>query len=146
MARNGTTITAKQERTVLALLVRPTIQAAAEATGIGQRTLYRWLKEPAFKRAYREARREAVSQAVAQLQQAAAGAVTTLSAIVQDANAPAAVRVSAAKTVLELALKGQEQADLEHRLAALEEATSDEPPGRKVTAFRTPTGEILTYD
>ena len=61
-----------------------------------------------------------VQHAVAQVQQATSMAVTTLEAIMQDATASASARVSAAKAVLETAIKGVEVEDLETRMTALE--------------------------
>jgi hypothetical protein len=48
-------------------------------------------------------------------------AVETLEAIMQDSEAPASARVSAAKAVLEMAIKAVELEDLEARITALEQ-------------------------
>ncbi len=58
-------LTAAQERAIIALLNEQTVGRAAVAAEVGQRTLYRWLKDPTFSRAYREARRDAFGQAIA---------------------------------------------------------------------------------
>jgi hypothetical protein len=47
-------------------------------------------------------------------------AVETLRSVMQDAEAPASARVSAAKAMLETAVKGIEIEDLEVRIATLE--------------------------
>jgi hypothetical protein len=78
------------------------------------------LQIPGFREQYREARREAVSRAIGQLQGACSVAVTALTDISQDIHAPASSRVSAARTVLELALKGVELEDLAVRMDELE--------------------------
>ena len=72
---------------------------------------------PEFKEQFRLARREAVSQAVGHLQNACSVTVVALTDISQDVNCPASVRVSAARTVLELALEGVEVEDLELQAA-----------------------------
>ena len=113
-------ISRKQDTAIGALLSRPTISAAAESVGIGESTLRRWLKDRDFLAAYRAARREAVSQAVGHLQGACSVAVLALTDISQDVNNPASARVSAARTVLELALKGVELEDLAVRVEELE--------------------------
>ena len=113
-------ISRKQDTAIGALLSRPTISAAAESVGIGESTLRRWLKDRDFLAAYRAARREAVSQAVGHLQGACSVAVVALTDISQDVNCPASARVSAARTVLELALKGVELEDLAVRVEKLE--------------------------
>ena len=113
-------ISRKQDTAIGALLSRPTILAAAESVGVGESTLRRWLKDGDFLTAYRAARREAVSQAIGHLQGACSVAVMALTDISQDVNCPASARVSAARTVLELALKGVELEDLAVRVEELE--------------------------
>jgi hypothetical protein len=113
-------ISRKQDTAIGALLSQPTILAAAESVGVGESTLRRWLKDGDFLTAYRAARREAVSQAVGHLQGACSVAVVALTDISQDVNCPASARVSAARTVLELALKGVELEDLTVRVEELE--------------------------
>jgi hypothetical protein len=61
-------LTPDQERAILALLNQPTIGKAAEEAKVGERSLYRWLKDPTFAGAYREARREAFRHANASVQ------------------------------------------------------------------------------
>jgi len=117
-------ISRKQDTAIGALLSRPTISAAAESVGIGESTLRRWLKDRDFLAAYRAARREAVSQAVGHLQGACSVAVVALTDISQDVNSPASARVSAAKSILELALKGVELEDLAVPVEELESQVS----------------------
>ena len=118
MKGHGEKLSRNQERTIAALLVHPTMAKAAAAAGVGEVTLWRWMQIPEFKEQYRLARREAVSQAVGHLQSACSVAVVALTDISQDINCPA--RVSAARTVLELALKGVELEDLAVRVEELE--------------------------
>ena len=120
MKGHGEKLSRNQERAIAALLVHPTMLAAAAAAGVGEVTLWRWLQIPEFKEQYRLARREAVSQAVGHLQSACSVAVVALTDISQDVNCPASARVSAARTVLELALKGVELEDLAVRVEELE--------------------------
>ena len=120
MKGHGEKLSRNQERAISALLVHPTMTQAADAAGIGEVTLWRWLRIPTFKEQYRLARREAVSQAVGQLQAACSVAVVALTDISKDVNCPARARVSAARTVLEMALKGVELEDLAVRVEELE--------------------------
>ena len=113
-------ISRKQDTAIGALLSRPTISAAAESVGVGESTLRRWLKDGDFLTAYRAVRMEAVSQAMGHLQGACSVAVLALTDVAQDVNCPAGARVSAARTVLELALKGVELEDLAVRVEELE--------------------------
>jgi len=110
------------EAAITALLACPTIEAAAERAGIAPVTLRRWLAEDEFRRRYRAARRQVVEHAVSSLQQATGPAVETLVEVAGNIAAPSAARVSAAKTILELAIKGIELVDLAERIEALEQA------------------------
>jgi len=112
----------KKEEAIAALLSQRNIEDAARAVGIGPRTLYRWMKEPAFDAAYRAARRAAFSQSAARLQQMSTAAVSTLGKIMVDPNAPAASRVRAADSVLDHAAKAIEIEDIEARVSDLERA------------------------
>ena len=120
MKGHGEKLSRNQEKAISALLIHPTMLAAAAAAGVGEVTLWRWLQIPEFKEQYRLARREAVSQAVGHLQGACSIAVVALTDVAQDVNCPASARVSAARTVLELALKGVELEDLAVRVEELE--------------------------
>jgi hypothetical protein len=120
MKGHGEKLSRKQEALIAALLLAPTLADAAHTAGIGEVTAWRWLKEPTFQTAYREARRAVVQQAITKAQRATGTAVETLVTIMQDVNAPASARVSAAKTVLDISVKAVELEDLEQRLAALE--------------------------
>lgn len=115
-------LNARQQRAILALLSEPTVAKAAEAAAVPQRTLYGWLQDAEFEAAYQLARRQAMRQAVARLQQASAGAVDTLLEVARNAAAPAVARVSASRTILEMALRAVEIEDLDNRLKALEAA------------------------
>jgi hypothetical protein len=132
MTENGRLLTARQEKAVCALLTEPSIRDAAKSAGIGERTLYTWLKEPAFDRAYRAARREAVARAMGAVQQAAGAAVNTLKDVMTDSTAPAPARVAAAKSVLDLAVKTVEIEDLTSRIEALENAAIRPASGERV--------------
>lgn len=112
--------TRKREEAIAALLACSTIEAAAKAVGISEPTLLRWLKEEEFSAAYRAARRQSVNVAVTRLQQASSSAVETLVSIMQDAEKPGSVRLSAARSVLEFAIKAGEMQELEERMQELE--------------------------
>ena len=110
----------KQELAISVLLTCPTLLAAAQQCGVAEVTLHRWLKEAGFQAAYREARRTVVQFAIVQVQRATAEAVETLRAVMHDSESPASARVSAAKTILDTAIKAIELEDLEARIVALE--------------------------
>ena len=110
----------KRESAIAALLVAPTIAHAAQSAGVSESTLTRWLRDEGFLRAYRAAQRQALQQAIAALQATAGVAVAVLRSIMLDRGATPAARVSAARSMLELAFKGAELGDLEARLTAIE--------------------------
>jgi len=113
-------LTRKQESAISALLSESKLDDAAASAGVNRATLWRWLKDEEFQRAYMAARREAVRQAVARLQQTSGEAVDTLRDVMKDTAATPAARVSAAKAILEMSIKAIELEDMAERLAALE--------------------------
>ena len=122
MAKDDSGLSRKQEEAIVALLNQRTVDEAARVVDISSRTLYRWLKQPAFAAAYREARHEVYGQSIARLQQMSPAAVSTLAKIMVDPNAPAASRVRAADCVLERAGRATEFEDYEARLAIVEQS------------------------
>jgi hypothetical protein len=121
-AGHGSKLKRQKEEAILALLTNRSIEEAARAARIGSATLARWLKQEDFNTEYREARRAAFLQAIARLQQAASFAVSLLVKTVGDSNAPAAVRVRAADSMLKHARCGMEIEDILARLEAIERA------------------------
>jgi hypothetical protein len=121
---HGEECSREQEQFIAALLSCPTVEAAAETVGIGNVTASEWRKDPAFAERYREATREAMRQAGAQLQGAAREAVGTLRAI-QSKGESEAARVSAARTILDMALKAAELEDIQQRLDSLEQSARE---------------------
>ena len=116
-------LTAKQHKAIAALMSSASITKAAALVGVNERTIYTWLEDPAFETAYRTARREAVQSATARLQQASGAAVVVLCQLM--VNGTQSIKLSAAKTVLDLGMKSVELDDLAARLAALEQAHAE---------------------
>lgn len=115
----------KQEAAIAALMSSPSIEEAAKSVGIGKQTLWRWLQDEEFKKAFKQAKRDAVSQSIAQLQASTSKAVKTLTDVMDDAESPASSKIQAAKTVLEFAYKGIELEDLEERIEELERLANE---------------------
>jgi hypothetical protein len=111
-----------QERAIIALLSEPTLRAAASSAGISETTLWRWLRDPHFKRAYRRARRETLERATTRLAALVDAAVEALGEIVADRAVSPHVRVSAASRIVEYALKAAEIEEVQARLERLEAA------------------------
>ena len=126
MAENGSKLSAKQHRAITALLTSKSVTEAATATGQGERTIYRWLSEPAFRQALSAAEGDLIDVATRRLLQLQGGALDTLEALLGDgADASAGVPLRAAQVVLEHLLKLREMRDIEQRLQALEAATAE---------------------
>jgi hypothetical protein len=130
MAARGSILGRKQEEAIAALLTKRNVEEAAQAAGISTRTLMRWLKIPAFQKAYREARRAAFGQSIARLQQATSAAAATLMKIMVDPSAPASVRVRAADSIFNHSAKAIEIEDIEARVSELERAAEASRQGR----------------
>jgi hypothetical protein len=103
---------------LLALAGGQTVRDAARAAGIGERTAGRRLADPAFRLRVSAARAEMVAQALGRLAGAMTEAADTLRQLL-GAEAES-VRLSAARTILELGNRLRESVELEERLAALE--------------------------
>ena len=125
MAGSGSKIGKKQEEAIAALLSQRNVEEAARVAKVGVRTMYRWMKEPAFDAAYRKARRASFGQTIARLQQGSPNAASLLLKIVLDGQAPASTRVRAAEIVLDKAAKAIELEDIEARLVELERAAEE---------------------
>src|SRR4051812_34473544 len=122
MTGHGAKFPRKREEAIAALLTRPSVDDAARTIGVEPKTLWRWMRVPEFQAAYLQARREAVSQALARMQQGSGAAATVIFKLMVDANVPASVRLRAAESLFQSAIKGVEIEDIEARLAALEGA------------------------
>ena len=129
MAGNGANLSRKQEDAIVALLSHRGIEGAAKAAGVGSRTLMRWLKDPAFEKAYMAARRTAFRQSIARLQQMSGAAVTTLGKMMIEPTAPPSTRVRAAEVIINHAAKAIEIEDIEARVAELERAAGTQKSG-----------------
>ncbi len=106
-------------RLVLALACGATAEAAARQAGVSARTVKRRLADPAFRQQVQQARADMVQRAAGALTVAATKSIKTLLALQREGQPPA-VRLGAAKAVLELGVKLREASELEGRLAALE--------------------------
>ena len=113
-------------RAIIALLHHKTVAEAANAVGIGETTLFRWLHDSAFKDAYREAKYEVVQQALSQLQRTSSEAVRVLQNIMRDNKASPHTRVTAARIILETSIKAVEIDTLEARLNVLEKHVEEQ--------------------
>jgi hypothetical protein len=109
-----------EDSLLLALACGATVETAARQCGLGERTVYRRLKEPDFQRRLREVRADMLARTSAALSAAATEAVRTLLDL-QKSGVQPAVRLGAARAILEIGAKLRETVDLEARIAVLED-------------------------
>jgi hypothetical protein len=105
---------------LFALAAGQTIRDAAISAGLGEKTVYRRLANPAFRRRVADLRREMVAAAVGRLANAMAESADTLRSLLQAT--AESVRLGAAQALLELGYKMCEVAELEERIRNLEQS------------------------
>src|SRR5439155_21273955 len=111
---------------ITALAPAAAVGSAGCRPGIGGRTAYRRLADPAFKACVRQAQLDVVLRTTGMLTGACLGSVKALVDLQNDASTPHAVRRGAARDILELGVKYRESADMEQRVAALVQRMADE--------------------
>ncbi len=114
---------------IAALAGGSTVEDAATTAGVGAATAYRRLREPAFRKRIDDARSELIAAAVARLGAASTGAVATLEGLL--AADSEAVRLGAARAILDAALKWREHEDLTERVRVLEEQLGQDGSARR---------------
>ena len=125
MAQNDT-VSAAQRRFIGQLLTAPTVRRAAEASGVSERTAWRYLRAPAVRRELAERQDGILGHVARRLASEMGAALDVLSSIMEDEEANAAPRVSAARAILESGLRLAELVTLSERVAALERIVARE--------------------
>lgn len=114
----------KQEQLIVALMNEPTISQAAKRLKVNESTIFRMMQDESFKAQYREARRALLYNSISQLQAISGEAVQTLRNIMNDAEVSPAVRVNAAKSILDMGLKVTELEEVTERIERIEQTIS----------------------
>ncbi len=124
MAENGTlsALSAKQKQAISALLMAGTVRGAAQLAHMGERTLFRWIKQKEFKDALQLAGDEAFAATVRALSDAGPLAVLTLRNTMTQTGAKDSDRRGAADSLLKNLVRIRESGEIERRLAELEAA------------------------
>lgn len=122
MAQNGsfTDLSERQVRAIAAIMAGETIARAAKKASAGKRTIYTWMKDPAFAAALREARSKAMTEAISALAGLAGAAVSVLREALKAKDTEADLRVRTAKIALDSLMRAHSTIDVEERLAAIE--------------------------
>ena len=113
------------EALALALATGQTLRGGAEAAGIAERTATRRWADPAFRRRVAQLRGDMVQRALGRMADGMAEAADVLRALLPP-GMPPAVRLGAARSLLELGVRLRESVELEARLASLEEQLAAE--------------------
>jgi len=111
------------EQLLMGLACGATVDNAARQAGISAATAYRRLADPDFGQRLQKMRGDMVSRTAGTLTAAASEAVRTLLELLKNPTS-SAVRLGAARAVLEIGMKLREVSDLEERLSALEQQMS----------------------
>ena len=88
------------EELLAAIMKYGTVKEASAATGIAPRTIYDRMHDRAFKAMYRAARADTLRGALSDLNGRIQKAVDTIAAILDDEEAPHAVKLQAANAIL----------------------------------------------
>lgn len=128
MARSGRH--GADEAIAVALATGQTAQGAADAAGVGVQTVWRRLRNPAFKARVAELRAQMVSAATGKLADGMGEAAEVLRNLIGDTCADGEPRsekiiLGAAVKLLELSVKLRDSVELEERLSALERAVKE---------------------
>jgi hypothetical protein len=108
------------ENLLMAIACGATVEVAAHKAGLSERTVYRRLDDPDFRRLINRYRSDMVLRSSGMLTAAAMQAVKTMLGLMEPNN-PASVRLGASRAVLELGIRLREMHEVEERLAVLEE-------------------------
>lgn len=111
------------DKLLVALLASSSISGAAAAAGCGQRTIYRRLQDQAFTKRLEEMRLESLETARNALLSRLNSAVDTMADVMENAENGPSTRLSAARMLVDSALRMVEVVDVERRLDELERRT-----------------------
>jgi hypothetical protein len=113
----------KKDAAIAALLVQPTVAAAARAVGVSSQTLGRWMKDPAFDAAYRAAKQANHEQSMARHGRRAVAYVESIRNIVSDPTVKASTRRAAGQFVIREAGHAREMEDFAAEVATVDRAS-----------------------
>ena len=104
---------------VLALACGASPEGAAQKTGLSLRTVYRRLAEPMFLQRVEQVRAEMARRTAGMFTAAGMGALKTFTTLQESASSEA-VRLGAARAIIELGCKLRQAVEMNERMAALE--------------------------
>ncbi len=126
MEHNGTqdenSLTPRQLLALPYLAYAPSVAEGARLANVGRTTLYRWMHDSAFRVGLERMRDESMDLAYAELQALMLRSVNVLADALDDASP--ALRIRAARTILQAAARAHEEHDLNRRIEVLDDAFS----------------------
>lgn len=120
------TLSANQRKALSAMLTNSGMTKAAAACGLSRWTLYRYLRDPAFKTELNRRQDAVLAAATSALAEKAGDAVETLGLVLVDGEASASAKTSAALGILRTVYDLVGVREVLERLTALEERMRDE--------------------
>ena len=109
------------ERLIELLLTHGSVKATAAALGMSARAIYARLADPNVRQMYADARGQMLENATGNLCESLNSAIDFLHSVVDDREAPIALRIQSADSLLRHAVRYVEVADVTNRLSALEQ-------------------------
>jgi len=109
----------EHQELIQVLLSSPTKREAARRLGISEGTLYRRLRDPEIKEAYRRARMDSLAETTASLQVASFEAAAALRSLATDVTVNPHVRLGACRAILDLAYRATEIEDVRAEIEQL---------------------------
>ena len=113
-------LTPRKRKAIAALLTTCDTTQAAQVAGVSRVTIYKWMRDQAFKDALKAGAAEALESLSRSLVTLGDKAVKALGAALDDTAAGASVKVRAADVILSRLLQLKELIDLESRVTELE--------------------------
>ncbi|MBI3988822.1 MAG: helix-turn-helix domain-containing protein [candidate division NC10 bacterium] len=114
-------LTPRQRAVITYLVAAPTIEEAARRAKISKTTIYKWLREEAFREVLKAERNRVLQESLDVLKWAAGLAVLQLVALA-SAGQQESTRLGASKAILDYTLRAKELEELEARIETLERA------------------------
>jgi len=124
MAKNNTS-----NIVLAALLSNATVKATADATGLSESTIFKYLRDKDFKAKYEAAKLEMLEQSTSALQANIQKAVSAIVGIIEAENTPQQVRLNASDMLLRNSFRFTEQVEILRRLDRLEQARAEGEAG-----------------
>lgn len=121
MSEIGSQLSRNQQRAIPSLLENRTIEDAARAVGLSERTIHRWLTEPTFILVLRSVEGKVIAEAVRALIYDLRKNHETMREIRDDEDESAHVRLRAAQILDNSLLRWREMQNIEERFVYLEE-------------------------